>query len=207
MLVERLARLHDERHAVPPLVLDVRHERAECRAPRVLGNSVVLLVRRLASVKRLAVLPDDDILGLDRGDRPQHPHLLVADVLRRERDGPLHGEQRQHLEQVVLHDVADDAELVKVPATPLGAERLLERDLDVIDVVAVPGRAQERVAESQDENVLDHLLAEIVIDTEELIFLPVGFKRLLELPGARQVLSERFLDLPVCQLHVRNRGE
>jgi hypothetical protein len=41
-------------------------------------------------------------------------------------------------------------------------------------VVPVPGGAEELVAESEDEDVLDHLLAEVVVDTEDLLLLPVG---------------------------------
>jgi hypothetical protein len=99
---------------------------------------------------------------------------------------------------MVLHDIANDAKLVKISATPLGTERLLERDLHVVDVVPVPGGTQERVAESQNEDILHHLLAQVMVDAEELVLLPVGLERLLELTGARQVLAERLLDLSLC---------
>jgi hypothetical protein len=96
---------------------------------------------------------------------------------------------------MVLHDIADDAELVEVASTALGAERLLEGDLNVVDVVTVPGGAQEGVAKAHDQDVLDHLLAQVVVDTEDLFLLPVGLQGLLELTGAGQVLAERLLDL------------
>jgi hypothetical protein len=67
--------------------------------------------------------------------------------------------------------------------------------LNVVNVVAVPCRAKELVAEPEDKNVLDHLLAQVVVNAEQLIFGPVGRKRTLELPGAGQVLAERLLDL------------
>lgn len=53
-----------------------------------------------------------------------------------------------HLEQVVLHDIADDAKFVKVAAAAVGAKGLLEADLHVGDEVAVPRRRQELVCES-----------------------------------------------------------
>jgi hypothetical protein len=59
----------------------------------------------------------------------------------------LHGDEAEDLEQVVLHDVADDAELVEVPAAALSAERLLEGDDDGGDVVTVPGRAKQTIPE------------------------------------------------------------
>jgi hypothetical protein len=77
---------------------------------------------------------------------------------------------------MVLHDIADDAEFVKVTTTALRAEGLFERDLNVVDVVTVPSGTEEGVTKSKNENVLDHLLAKIVIDTEELILLPVGLE-------------------------------
>ena len=45
---------------------------------------------------------------------------------------------RANLQKVVLHDIPDDAKLVKVAAAPLRAEGLLEADLDVADVIPVP---------------------------------------------------------------------
>lgn len=59
----------------------------------------------------------------------------------------LHGHQTEYLEQMVLHHVTDDAETVKVPAAALGAERFLERDLHLRDVVPVPARVQYSIAE------------------------------------------------------------
>lgn len=70
--------------------------------------------------------------------------------------------------RTVLHDVAHDTELVKVAATALGADLFLEGDLDVGDVVAVPAGAKDLVGEAQDHDVLDHLLAQVVIDSVDL---------------------------------------
>jgi len=81
----------------------------------------------------------------------------------------------------VLHNVADDTELVKVTTSALGAEWLFECDLDVIDVVAVPGCAEEFVTKPQNQDVLDHLLAQVVVNTENLLFLPVWLESLLKL--------------------------
>ena len=67
-------------------------------------------------------------------------------VVRGERARLLHGDEAEELEQVVLDDVADDAVLVEVPAPALRAEGLLEDDLDVGDVVAVPSGARKRFA-------------------------------------------------------------
>ncbi len=58
-----------------------------------------------------------------------------------------HGEFA-HLDQVVLHDIADNAKLVKVTAAAVGAEGLLEADLHVGNEVAVPRGRQELVRKS-----------------------------------------------------------
>ena len=60
------------------------------------------------------VLADDDVVDVDGPDRAQQLHLFVADVLGVHRHRLLHGKQRKHLQQVVLHDVADDAIVVEV---------------------------------------------------------------------------------------------
>src|SRR5690606_35205238 len=92
LLVQRLSRLHNEGHTIPTLVFDVDNKRAEGGTPRVLRSSVVLLVCRLATVKRLPVLADDNVLRLDSGNSTKYPHLLVANVLCGEGNRPLHCE-------------------------------------------------------------------------------------------------------------------
>ena len=75
-------------------------------------------------------------------------HLLVSDVVGGCGGRPLHGHQAQDLQQVVLHHITDNAEVVEVTAAPLGAERLLERDEHAGDVVPVPRGPEQTVAES-----------------------------------------------------------
>jgi hypothetical protein len=62
-------------------------------------------------------------------------------------------------------------------------------------VVTVPCSVEELVAESQNEDVLDHLLTEIMVDAEDLLLLPVGGQSILELAGAGKIFTERLLDL------------
>lgn len=62
-------------------------------------------------------------------------------------------------------------------------------------MVAVPGSIEELVSKSEDKNVLHHLLTQVVIDTEDLLFLPVGLEGLLEVARALQVLTEGLLNL------------
>lgn len=71
----------------------------------------------------------------------------------------------------------------------------LQTYLNVVDVVTVPGGVEELVAKAHDEDVLDHLLTQVVVDTEDLLFLPVGLESLLEVARTLQVLAEGLLDL------------
>ena len=105
------------------------------------------------------VLPQHDVGHVDRADGADHLHLLVANVLRIQTRGLLHGEQRHHLQQVVLNHVADDPVVVKITAPSFGAEVLGEADLHVADVRARPQRGEDDVGEPQDRDVLDELLA------------------------------------------------
>jgi hypothetical protein len=96
--------------------------------------------------------------------------------------------------RTVLHDVADDAKLVKVAPAALGAKGLLEGELDVADKVFVEGRVDEDVAEADDEHVLDHLLAEVVVDPEGLLLLPGRLELAHHVARALEVVSEGLLD-------------
>jgi hypothetical protein len=62
-------------------------------------------------------------------------------------------------------------------------------------VVPVPSCAEELVAEPENEDVLDHLLTKVMINTVKLVLVPVGGKRALELSGAREIFAKRLLDL------------
>jgi hypothetical protein len=74
-------------------------------------------------------------------------------------------------------------------------DRAIPTYLNIVDVVAVPVGAEELVAKSEDQDVLDHLLTEVVVDTEDLLLLPVGLQGVLKLSGAAKVLSEGLLNL------------
>jgi hypothetical protein len=133
------------------------------------------------AVQGLTILADDDVLRFDRGNAPEHPDFLISNIFRGERDGSLHGEKSQDLEHMILHDIANDAKFVKVAPTAFRAEGLFEGNLYAVDVVAVPCGTKEFVAESENQQVFDHLLAKVVVDTEDLLLGPVRLQRLLQL--------------------------
>ena len=127
-------------------------------------------------------------------DGPQDLDLLVAQGVRLERRRRLHRDQADELEEVVLEDVARGAGLLVERAAVLDADRLGHGDLDVVDVAPVPERLEDAVAEPEDQQVPDRLLAEVVVDAidlrlaEDLADLAVEPLRRLE------VVTERLLD-------------
>ena len=100
----------------------------------------------------------------------------------------------EHLEHVVLDDVADGADLLVQLAALLDAEGLGDGDLHPCDRVAIPHPLEERVAEPEDEEVLNRLLAHVVVDAEDALLGNDVVERLVERLGRLQVVPERFLD-------------
>ena len=120
--------------------------------------------------------------------------LLVTDGLGIEGDRRLHCRQRQQLEQVVGHHVAQRAGLLVELAAPFDADRLRSGDLDVVDVLAIPQRLEQAVGKAQRHDVLDRLLAEEMVHSIDLMLLQRLQDRGVERLGRGQVMPERLLD-------------
>ena len=91
--------------------------------------------------------------------------LRTASGLRPE--GASISQQAEDLQEVVLDDVPDRAGLVEEGAPVGDVELLGHRDLDAGHVLAPPDRLEERVGEPEVEQVLDRLLAQVVVDPED----------------------------------------
>ena len=72
---------------------------------------------------------------------------------------------------MVRHHVAQRAGGVIEAAAMADAELLVDGDLDVVDVVAIPDRLEHAVGEAQHQDVLHRLLAEIMIDPVDLVLV------------------------------------
>ena len=72
---------------------------------------------------------------------------------------------------------------------------LVHAHLHIIDVIAVPCGAKEFVAKSKDQNVLHHLLAQVMVNSEDFLLFPIRGQSILEFPRASKILSKGFLDL------------
>mmetsp|Transcript_16308 Transcript_16308/g.48909 ORF Transcript_16308/g.48909 Transcript_16308/m.48909 type:complete len:388 (+) Transcript_16308:465-1628(+) len=190
-LVQRLAGLQDERHPRPAVILDVQHAHGEGGSDRVLGDPFVIQIPWHTVARR--VLPQHTVLHCDRGDGPQHLHLLIPDVIGTQADRLLHGNERHDLNQVILDDIPNDAELVKVAAPPLRAKRLLEANLHVGNVVAVPAGGNNGIGEPQHDQVLCQLLAQVVVDPENLLLRPILCNLLRKVLRRLQVFPEGLL--------------
>ena len=120
--------------------------------------------------------------------------LLVADCVGVEGDGRLHGGQREELQEVVGHHVAQRAGGFVKAAAMFDAHGFGGGDLHVIDVMAIPDRLDDAVRETEDHHVLDGLFAEIVIDAVDLVFGEDLLQILVELLGGFEVVAERLFD-------------
>ena len=95
---------------------------------------------------------------------------------------------------MVLDDVARRADAVVVRRAAADADVLGHRDLDVVDVVGVPDRLEQLVGEAQRQQVLHRLLAEVVVDPEDVVRVEDVRDDVVELAGTLQVVTERLLD-------------
>ena len=94
----------------------------------------------------------------------------------------------------VLANVTNDTKLVKVTSSSLGPERLLERDLHVADKVLVETALQPDVSEPQQQDVLDHLLSEVMVDPVRLVLGPLFLQRRHHLATRVSVLAKGLFD-------------
>jgi hypothetical protein len=130
----------------------------------------------------------------ERPDRLQDLDLLGAHRVRLEFHGGLHRRQAEELEQVVLEHVAQDAGLLVVAGPVADADRFAHRDLDVVHVALVPERLEDPVRETEDEDVLNRLLREVVVDPVDLLFVEDAPQGPVQRPGGLEVVAERLFD-------------
>ncbi len=102
-------------------------------------------------------------------DGPQHVDLPVPEGPFAQVERRFHGQQAQQLEQVVLDHVAEGAGRVVVAGATLEGEGLVPDDVDTLDVLGVPHGLEDPVGEAEPQDVLHGLLAEEVIDPEDVL--------------------------------------
>ena len=120
---------------------------------------------------------------------------------------------------MVWHHVAKRAGGIIEPPARSDIERFRHGDLHVVDVIAVPQRLENAVGESENENVLNRLFAEVVVDPINLAFGEHGQNVTVEGLRRWQIDAERLFDdhpspMPVLLAHeiggaelLHDRGE
>ena len=96
----------------------------------------------------------------------------------------------------------------------LDADRLGHGDLHMVDPVAVPDRLEQPVGEAEGHDVLHRLLAEEVVDAEDLLLAQLAADAGVQLARRVDAVAERLLDhhaspalrLAVAQLLVQQAG-
>ena len=195
-----LSRAQVKRHARPSPIVD-RELHRDVSFGAGFGIDLRLLAitrRRLAFESAGAVLPAHrpfrDVFGFERADCAQHLGLLIANRLGVERIRRFHRGQRNQRHDMIRHHVAQRAGRFIECAAMLDADGFRHRDLHVIDIIVVPQRFEEAVAEAERHDVLDGLFAEIVIDSVDLILVQACANLAIERVRRFQVVAERLLD-------------
>ena len=187
---QALARAQVEGHVRPAPVVDERLERDKRLGLRVRGHALLVEVAGVAAAH--------DPGRVERPHRLEHLHLLVDERLRRQRHRRLHRREAEHLEQMRDDHVAKRARGVVEGGARADRERLRHVELDVVDVVAVPDRLEEAVREPQREHVLHGLLAEEVVDAEDLLLGEDAVHDGVQRAGRLEVGPERLLHDHAC---------
>ena len=184
-LRQRLAGANENRDAGPAPVFDLELERDERLRVRVRLHALDVAISGVLASYRLARFDSrhrpEDVLA------PSRNRVVVA-------GGRLHRDERENLQQVVLHDVADRPDRVVEAAAILDAEVLGHRDLHRGDVLAVPDRLEHRVREAHVHDVLHRLLPQEVVDAEEPLLGEDRGQAPVEIARRREVGPERLLD-------------
>ena len=108
---------------------------------------------------------------------------------------------------MVLDHVPQKAGLFVVAAAALDAQLLARGDLHVVDVVAVPDRLEDGVAEPEHQQVLHRLLAQVVVDAEDLPLVHDLEDEPVEGASGGEIASERLLDDHPSEVRVVRRPD
>ena len=94
---------------------------------------------------------------------------------------------------MVRNHVAKGAGPIVVVAPALDPEGLGDGDLDAVHVAAVPDRLEDPVGEAECQDVLNGLLAQVVVDAEDLGFPKDLEEPQVQVPGGVEVPAEGLL--------------
>jgi hypothetical protein len=139
-------------------------------------------------------LSTNDVLSPQSGNGLQDLHLFVPQGLAVQSRRRLHREIAQHLEKVVLDDIADRARRVVEGAAALDAEVFRHRDLHALDVGTIPEGFHERIRKAKKEHVVNSALSEVVVDPEDVALHEHTEQDPIQFSRRDEVRAEGFLD-------------
>src|SRR5690242_8622384 len=172
-----------------------------------MSTSMATLARAwVPATRRAGMLLRKQPVAFNRSGLPEHrvmpaailfyeySRFLVTYCLVVIAGGCFHCQERDQLEHVVLHDVADGTGLFVEFSPARHAEALGHRNLHALDRVPIPDRFEKRVGEAGVEQILDRFLAEVVVDAEDGRFGEDGVQDLVEGLSRGEIASEGLLD-------------
>ena len=118
---------------------------------------------------------------------------FLPDIIWTGGDWFLHGSKAENLKKMVLHHISDDPKLIKVSATALGTKRFLEGDGDAGNAVSVPCWSKDHVAKPEADEVLHHLLAQVVVNPVQLLLGEKLLQMITQVSRAGRIFAKRFL--------------
>src|ERR1700675_1567249 len=195
-----LAGAQIEGNSRPAPVVDEEPHGDESFGARVRRHALFGAVSRHALIVHgsVSVLPADGfaehVLATEGLNGMQDFGLLVADRVRLERNRRFHRGESDELHDVVGHHVAEGARSVVVAAAFLDAHGFGDRNLDVVDVAAIPDRLEDSVRETERQNILDRFFSQVVIDAVDLAFRSDFRKVLVQNLGGIEIVAKRFFD-------------
>ena len=142
--------------------------------------------------------------------RAQYVDLAVPQIPFAEGDRRLHGDEAEHLEQMVLHHVLQGADPVVVAGPALQREALVPDDLHLGDMGAVPQGFQHPVGEPAAQHVLHRGHGQEVVHPEHRLLRHQFGQPCVQLACAVQVFAERLLQddpAPGRQARRAQRGD
>ena len=95
---------------------------------------------------------------------------------------------------MVLKHITQHTGLIIVVRAAADGAALGHADLHMIDVGGIPDRLKQRIGETEHEDVLHRLLAEIMVDAINLLFAEMVAEGLIQLPRRGQIAAKRFFD-------------
>src|SRR5690348_2970666 len=205
------------RHPAPPPVIDKQPQREIRLRHRLRIHAWFLAIAwHIFSIDLpRPILSAHDIrqcrLARERPNALQNLDLLVAHCRRVKFRRRLHRNQRRQLQHVALDHVPQCARVLVKCRSPLDAQRLSGRNLHVIDIIPIPQRLKNAVAETKNQHILHRLFAEIVIDAVDLLLLEYAQHLRIQLACRSQIAPKRlfhndphprFVALRPCQTRI-----